>query len=55
MEALSSNLSNKQKVWELIKQSVPLDKTFGDASISENTAIFLLIKVTPFNRYEQPN
>ena len=33
-----------KKVWELIKQSVPLDKSFGDACISENTVIFLLIK-----------
>ena len=33
-----------KKVWELIKQSVPLDKSFGDACISEKHCNFLLIK-----------
>ena len=33
-----------KKVWELIKQSVPLDKTFGDASISEKHCNFFVNK-----------
>ena len=32
--------SNK-KVWELIKESVPLNQKFGDACISENIVIFV--------------
>ena len=31
-----------KKVWELIKQSVPLDKTFGDASISAKHCNFFV-------------
>ena len=34
----------KKKVWELIKESVNLDKSFGDACISEKHCNFLLIK-----------
>ena len=30
-----------KKVWQLIKESVPLDVSFGDACISINTVIFL--------------
>ena len=33
-----------QKVWELIKDSVPLDKRFGDACISKNIATSLSMK-----------
>ena len=33
-----------KKVWELIKKSVPLDKTFGDASISEKHCNFFVNK-----------
>jgi len=29
-----------KKVWQLIKESVPLEKSFGDACISENIVIF---------------
>ena len=32
----------KKKVWELIKESVPLDTTFGDASISDKHCNFLI-------------
>ncbi len=32
----------KKKVWELIRESVPLDKTFGDASISEKHCNFFV-------------
>ena len=35
--------SNK-KVWQLIKESVPLEKTFGDASISEKHCNFFVNK-----------
>jgi len=34
----------KKKVWELIKESVPLDKTFGDAQISEKHCNFFVNK-----------
>ena len=34
----------KKKVWELIKESVPLDKSFGDASISEKHCNFFVNK-----------
>ncbi len=37
-------LQTNKKVWELIKQSVPLDKTFGDASISEKHCNFFVNK-----------
>ena len=37
------NQSNK-KVWELIKESVPLEKSFGDASISEKHCNFFVNK-----------
>ena len=33
-----------KKVWELIKESVPLDKTFGDASISKKHCNFFVNK-----------
>ena len=33
-----------QKVWELIKMSVPLDKSFGDACISEKHCNFFVNK-----------
>ena len=33
-----------KKVWELIRQSVPLDKTFGDACISEKHCNFFVNK-----------
>ena len=33
-----------KKVWELIKESVPLDKTFGDACISEKHCNFFVNK-----------
>ena len=32
----------EKKVWELIKESVPLDKSFGDASISEKHCNFFV-------------
>ena len=35
---------SKKKVWELIKESVPLEKTFGDASISEKHCNFFVNK-----------
>ena len=31
-----------KKVWQLIKESVPLEKTFGDASISEKHCNFFV-------------
>ena len=34
----------KKKVWELIKESVPLDKSFGDACISEKHCNFFINK-----------
>ena len=34
----------EKKVWELIKESVPLDKTFGDACISEKHCNFFVNK-----------
>ena len=34
----------KKKVWELIKDSVPLEKTFGDAAISEKHCNFFVNK-----------
>ena len=34
----------KKKVWELIKESVPLDRKFGDASISEKHCNFFVNK-----------
>ena len=37
-------LQTKRKVWELIKESVPLDKSFGDASISEKHCNFFVNK-----------
>ena len=37
-------LQTNKKVWELIKQSVPLDKTFGDASISKKHCNFFVNK-----------
>ena len=33
-----------KKVWQLIKESVPLEKTFGDASISEKHCNFFVNK-----------
>ena len=33
-----------KKVWELIKESVPLDKSFGDACISEKHCNFFVNK-----------
>ncbi len=37
-------LQTKKKVWELIKESVPLDKKFGDACISEKHYNFFVNK-----------
>ncbi len=37
-------LQTKKKVWELIKESVPLDKSFGDACISEKHCNFFVNK-----------
>ena len=34
----------KKKVWELIKESVPLDTSFGDACISEKHCNFFVNK-----------
>jgi UDP-N-acetylmuramate dehydrogenase len=34
----------KKKVWELIKESVPLDKSFGDACISNKHCNFFVNK-----------
>ena len=34
----------EKKVWQLIKESVPLDKSFGDASISEKHCNFFINK-----------
>ena len=46
VEALSKNPINqtKKKVWELIKESVPLDQSFGDAYISEKHCNFFVNK-----------
>ena len=35
-------MQTKKKVWELIKDSVPLDKSFGDACISEKHCNFFV-------------
>ena len=35
---------SKKKVWELIKESVPLDKSFGDACISQKHCNFFVNK-----------
>ena len=35
---------SSKKVWELIKESVPLEKSFGDASISEKHCNFFVNK-----------
>ena len=35
---------SKKKVWELIKESVPLSKSFGEASISEKHCNFFVNK-----------
>ena len=35
-------LQTKKKVWELIKESVDLDKSFGDACISEKHCNFFV-------------
>ena len=37
-------LQSDKKVWELIKQSVPLDKSFGDACISQKHCNFFVNK-----------
>ena len=37
-------LQTNKKVWELIKESVPLDKSFGDACISEKHCNFFVNK-----------
>ena len=37
-------LQTKKKVWELMKESVPLDKKFGDACISEKHCNFFVNK-----------
>ena len=37
-------LQTKKKVWELIKASVPLDKSFGDACISNKHCNFFVNK-----------
>ena len=37
-------LQTEKKVWELIKESVPLDKSFGDACISEKHCNFFVNK-----------
>ena len=37
-------LQTKKKVWELIKESVPLEKKFGDACISEKHCNFFVNK-----------
>ena len=37
-------LQTKKKVWELIKESVPLDKSFGDACISQKHCNFFVNK-----------
>ena len=34
----------EKKVWQLIKESVPLEKSFGDASISEKHCNFFVNK-----------
>ena len=38
-------LQTKKKVWELIKESVPLDTNFGDAHISDKHCNFFINKV----------
>ena len=40
----TNELKSKKKVWELIKDSVPLDKCFGDACISEKHCNFFVNK-----------
>ena len=37
-------MQTEKKVWELIKESVPLDKSFGDAHISEKHCNFFVNK-----------
>ena len=37
-------MQTEKKVWELIKESVPLDKSFGDACISQKHCNFLVNK-----------
>ena len=37
-------INQTKKVWELIKDSVPLDKSFGDACISEKHCNFFVNK-----------
>ena len=37
-------LQTKKKVWELIKESVPLDTNFGDAHISDKHCNFFVNK-----------
>ena len=37
-------LQSNKKVWELIKESVPLDKSFGDACISDKHCNFFVNK-----------
>ena len=37
-------LQTNKKVWELIKESVPLDKNFGDAYISKKHCNFFVNK-----------
>ena len=37
-------LQTEKKVWELIKESVPLDKSFGDACISKKHCNFFVNK-----------
>ena len=45
MEALSkTQFYNQIKVWELIKESVPLKQSFGDACISEKHCNFFVNK-----------
>tara|TARA_Y100000389_G_scaffold183877_1_gene201777 strand:+ start:299 stop:541 length:243 start_codon:yes stop_codon:yes gene_type:complete len=41
---LKIQLKTKKKVWELIKESVPLDKSFGDACISNKHCNFFVNK-----------
>ena len=36
--------NNLKKVWQLIKESVPLEKSFGDASISQKHCNFFVNK-----------
>ena len=45
MEAhLKIPFPNLKKVWQLIKESVPLDKSFGDACISKKHCNFFVNK-----------